>query len=67
MRGGQQLDLEVVVYDAESRPFNNFTSLHWHWGSSDKEMLADPSMTSLTHHDSGGEGSVHIVCVCVCL
>lgn len=45
----------MIVYDAESRAFDNFTSLLWRWSSSDQHLLPSPQLTSLTHHEGKGE------------
>ena len=55
VRSGQRLEVEVTVYDAESRPFDNFTSLLWRWSSSDQKLLPTPQMSSLTHREGKGQ------------
>ncbi|XP_019861906.1 PREDICTED: nuclear pore membrane glycoprotein 210-like [Amphimedon queenslandica] len=35
----QLLVLEVIVYDKERHRFDNFSSLHWKWSSSDSSLL----------------------------
>ena len=45
----------MIVYNAESRAFDNFTSLLWRWSSSDQHLLPSPQLTSLTHHEGKGE------------
>ena len=72
VHNGQPLDIELIVYDAESRAFDNFTSLLWRWTSSDQHLLPTPQITSLTHHEGKGEkymyNMVHVhVYVCSCM
>lgn len=60
VRAGHSLDLEVEVYNAESRPFDNFTSLLWEWSSSDETLLPTPRITALAHHDRGAIMNVRL-------
>ena len=60
VRNGQPLEIQMIVYDAESRPFDNFTSLLWRWSSSDQKLLPTPQISSFSHQDSKGEQ-----CTCV--
>jgi len=43
----------VEVYDGEGRAFDNFTSLHLQWHSSDQELLP-LSYPQLRHHGNKG-------------
>ena len=58
---GQPLDIELIVYDAESRAFDNFTSLLWRWTSSDQQLLPTPQITSLAHHEGKGEKYMYYI------
>ncbi len=60
VRNGRHLELEVVLYDADSRPFDNFTSLQWQWESSDPILLPTPAVRSMTHHDKGAVMAVQL-------
>ena len=51
---GHRLDLEVNVFDAENRKFDNFSSLHWVWGSSNHVLLRPPAQGDLVHRREGG-------------
>eukprot|EP00731_Ephydatia_muelleri_P025275 Em0017g358a len=52
VRNGRDLDLEIVVYDGENRPFDNFTSLHWGWSLSDTAMISLPKDLALKINSS---------------
>ena len=55
VRNGQRLEIEMTVYDAESRRFDNFTSLLWRWSSSDQKLLPTPQISSLSHQEGKGQ------------
>ena len=55
VKAGQVLELEVKVFDAENRQFNNYSSLLWTWGSSDQLLLRPPSQGALVHRESQGD------------
>ncbi len=53
--------MEVEVFDAENRPFDNFVSLHFVWDSSDNDLLTIPHPSGIDHHGNHGEyGCVHL-------
>lgn len=54
VKTGQALELQVEVFDAENRPFNNYSSLSWTWGSSDPILLRPPSQGALVHRRGRG-------------
>ena len=64
VRNGRALELEVVVYDSENRPFDNFTSLHWEWVTSGSSLLTLPKDLAVKLSPSTKSG---VVCVCVCV
>ena len=53
VKAGQALELLVKVFDAENRPFSNFSSLEWTWGSSDQILLRPPSQGACLIHRRG--------------
>ena len=55
VRNGQRLDVQLILYDAESRPFDNFTSLQWRWSSSDQLLLPTPQNMALSHQEGKGQ------------
>ena len=56
VKAGQALELEVKVFDEENRPFRNFSSLEWTWGTSDPILLRPPAQgAGLVHHRGQGD------------
>lgn len=55
VKTGQALEVKVEVFDAENRPFNNYSSLSWMWGSSDPILLRPPfPQEALVHRRGSG-------------
>ena len=67
VRNGRALELEVVVYDSENRPFDNFTSLHWEWVTSGSSLLTLPKDLAVKLSPSTKSGVCMCLCVCVCV
>ena len=61
VRNAQPLQIEMIVSDAESRPFDNFTSLQWRWTSSDQKLLPTPQVSALSHLEGKGKLPMFIV------
>ena len=56
---GGELSLEMTLYDNERRQFDNFSSLHWTWSSSDIKLLPlTPHTTSNIKHE-GRRGELY--------
>ena len=50
------LVLEVIVYDKERHRFDNFSSLHWKWSSSDSTLLPlNPPNSQWRHYGNRGK------------
>ena len=66
------MDLEVKMFDAENHPFDNFSSLHLHWESSDSKLLPLPDPINIDHRGNTGGWGMHCpacdmhVTWCVC-
>ena len=61
VRNGRDLDLEIIVYDGESRPFDNFTSLHWEWSASDPSLISLPKERALKLNASSKSGGFKLL------
>ena len=56
VKAGHPLELSVNIFDAENRPFSNFSSLDWTWGSSDPILLRPPAQgAGLIHRKGSGD------------